>query len=87
MHAFWDSIDFDNNEVDIKFDNLMSIVDFDNRWIYKGSRTMPPCGRYVYWNVINKVYPIKPEIMEKMKVQLEVVNSAGHEVRKNQRAI
>jgi len=31
---------------------LMDRMDMDNRWVYKGSLTMPDCHRYVYWNVI-----------------------------------
>jgi len=65
----------------------MDTIDFDNRWIYKGSRTMPPCGRYVFWNILHKVYPIRRDVMNKIIENLEVVNQSGHEVFKNQRAI
>merc|ERR1719163_748220 len=37
----------------------MEMVDFRNRWVYKGSVTTPPCARFVYWNVISTIYPIK----------------------------
>ena len=43
----------------IIYGDLMKLVDSDNRWIYKGSVTTPPCGRFVYWNVLSTIYPIK----------------------------
>lgn len=61
----------------------MKTVDFNNRWVYKGSRTMPPCGRYTYWNIVQKVYPIKPEILAKLVAQMETVNSSGQDVSRN----
>jgi hypothetical protein len=42
----------------IAYGDLMRLVDFDNRWIYKGSLTTPPCSKFVYWNVLRTVYPI-----------------------------
>lgn len=41
------------------YGSLMEMVDFRNRWVYKGSVTTPPCARFVYWNVISTIYPIK----------------------------
>lgn len=83
VYAFWKSIDLNNLESDIKLNSLMDVIDLENRWIYKGSRTMPPCGRYVYWSVINRVYPIQPEIMTKLKAQFEVVNASTQTIEKN----
>jgi carbonic anhydrase len=48
----------------------MTMVDMDNRWVYKGSVTTPPCDRMVYWNVVRKVYPIKQKHLEAFKEQL-----------------
>jgi len=39
----------------------MALIDLEDRWIYKGSKTFPPCGGIVYWNVIRKIYPIQIE--------------------------
>ena len=47
-----------NEKSDVNLDGLMEIVDWNNRWIYKGSMTTPPCEQFVYWNIIKKVYPI-----------------------------
>ena len=47
-------------EVDvISYGAIMNMADFENRWIYKGSVTTPPCAENVYWNVLSTVYPIK----------------------------
>ena len=39
----------------------MAVLDTQNRWVYSGSLTTPPCYENVYWNVLKTVYPIKPE--------------------------
>jgi len=43
----------------VSYGDLMNMVDTDNRWVYKGSVTTPPCARDVYWNVLRTIYPIK----------------------------
>ena len=43
---------------DINFGDLMDVVDFENRYTYTGSLTIPPCERYVHWNVLSTIYPI-----------------------------
>ena len=48
----------------------MQLVDMDNRWIYKGSVTTPPCARFVYWNVLSTVYPISARHLDLFKAQL-----------------
>lgn len=44
----------------ISFGEIMKIARFDQRWVYKGSMTQPPCDIYVYWNVLRRVLPITP---------------------------
>jgi hypothetical protein len=60
---FFDSLkfdDFNNPEVPlVPYGQLMMMVDTKFRWVYKGSVTTPPCARYVYWNVLRTIYPIK----------------------------
>jgi len=41
------------------YGDLLSLVNTDNRWVYRGSVTTPPCAQNVYWNVMTTVYPIK----------------------------
>ena len=55
----------------ISFGELMNIVKFDQRWVYKGSQTQPPCDQFVYWNVIRRVLPITPEQLALFKTKLE----------------
>ena len=55
----WSDLSDDGPTVDlITYGNLMELVDTNNRYIYKGSVTTPPCATYVYWNVLSIVYPI-----------------------------
>ena len=63
IDEFFDSIQMDANtgsyKVDeVKYGDLMMMVDMNNRWTYKGSVTTPPCATYVYWNVVREVYPV-----------------------------
>ena len=48
----------------VTFGAFMDILDMDNRWVYKGSMTTPPCKEGVYWNVLNDVYPIKQKYID-----------------------
>lgn len=60
-------------EVDmVTYGDLMELVDNENRWIYKGSVTTPPCGRFVYWNVLSTIYPISQKHLEQFKQQLNL---------------
>ena len=58
----------------IHFGRLMEIIDWSHRWAYKGSSTIPPCDQYIYWNVLQKIYPIKKHHVENFKKKLEEVN-------------
>lgn len=61
-------VDSENPKVNyISYGELMMMFDMQNRWIYKGSVTSPPCATAVYWNVLRKVYPIKAYHLEKFK--------------------
>ena len=42
----------------IHFGYMMDHLDWSHRWVYKGSKTIPPCEKFVYWNVIDTVYPL-----------------------------
>lgn len=48
-----------------------------NRWVYRGSLTTPPCTETIYWNVLQKVYPIKPRHLEAFKRLIEAESYAA----------
>ena len=62
----------------------MMMVDTDNRWVYKGSVTTPPCDYYVYWNVVRKVYPLRQKYLDQF---LEQLKRGGLEKTGNNRVI
>ena len=76
IDTFFDTLEFDDLTVDgptvslATFGDLMSIMDGNNRWIYRGSMTTPPCATGVYWNVLSTVYPIKAKHLALFDAQL-----------------
>ena len=71
IDTFFDSVDLTktNDPVQslITFGDLMNMVDTENRYVYKGSLTAPPCDQYVYWNVLSTVYPISQRHVDLFK--------------------
>jgi carbonic anhydrase len=51
----------------VTYGSLMEMVDFNNRWVYKGSVTTPPCARFVYWNVLSTIYPVTQKQLDLFK--------------------
>ena len=45
----------------------MNALNFEDRWTYKGSLPDPPCDQFVYWNVLNTIYPIEIERFDLFK--------------------
>jgi hypothetical protein len=46
---------------------MMKYADLNNRWAYKGSLTTPPCTKTVYFNVLRKVWPLKPKHLKQFR--------------------
>ena len=57
------------------YGDLMKMVDFSNRWVYKGSVTTPPCDKLVYWNVLSTVYPISRKHLDQFRNTMRVGGS------------
>jgi len=70
INAFFESLEWTPGSAtpkvvdEVKYGDLMNMVDMNNRWTYKGSVTTPPCAQNVYWNVLRTVYPIKDRHFE-----------------------
>ena len=73
INTFFDTLTFDIEQPligRIPFLELMEALDYKNRWVYKGSTTFPPCEQFVYWNILEKVYPISPAIIDRFNRKL-----------------
>ena len=49
----------------------MKSINWDDRYAYKGSMTIPPCSKYVYWNVLKTVYKIHSRHVKHFAKKLE----------------
>ena len=75
----WDVLDQTADPVVdlVSYGNLMELVDFNNRWAYKGSQTAPPCFTHYYQNVLSTVYPIKADHVALFKKVLKKTVTTG----------
>jgi carbonic anhydrase len=53
----------------------MDALDLEDRWMYKGSYTEPPCTGGVYWNVLRTIYPINAEMLDSIKHKMTKLSS------------
>lgn len=54
-----------------RYADLLMMVDTNNRWIYKGSVTTPPCAVDVYWNELRTIYPVSQKHVDQFVAQLK----------------
>lgn len=71
IDTFFETLDltnFNDPKVNlVTYGDLLTMVDTDNRWVYKGSVTTPPCAQSVYWNVLYTIYPISQKHLDQFK--------------------
>lgn len=72
LESFLGDLKFEDhqNEVfvtNIALKNVMEGINMEDRWVYEGSYTEPPCNPGVYWNVVRTIYPISLDTLEKVK--------------------
>lgn len=72
VDKFFDAmLDTEDDTTDSEyFAEMMEVLSFNKRWIYKGSMTTPPCEKFVYWNILTKIYPISQANLDKFKLRL-----------------
>jgi carbonic anhydrase len=62
---FFRQFEFDNHEDKVapffQIGKALNAIDYEQRWVYKGGISEPPCTQYVYWNVVRRIYPIEIE--------------------------
>jgi len=76
IDEFFDSLSFAEGSKSpivpvVTYGKLMMMADMDNRWVYKGSVTTPPCDTFVYWNVVRRVHPLKKKHLDLFKAILK----------------
>ena len=76
INDFFESLNWDKTDGqwfanEVRYGDLVMMVNTDDRWVYKGSVTTPPCASLVYWNVLRTVYPLPPRFLQQFKKQLE----------------
>lgn len=67
IDSFFDSLKIQKGKYtvnNIPFGQLMNILDQNNRWVYQGSLTTPPCSKTVIFNVLSTIYPIKQKHLD-----------------------
>ena len=61
LSTFFDNLKLDNSydwELlqyglgKLNFQQAMNVFDINDRWVYIGCSTLPPCNKLVYWNVL-----------------------------------
>ena len=79
VHLFFEHLKFDDLNspvVDrVALGRMMNFVDGNDRWVYHGSLTAPPCNPTVYWNVINYIFPIKLVEYKRLVTMMEAKKS------------
>ena len=65
MQKFMEGVvEDDGKNENIDLQGLMERVNFEKRWVYRGSFTSPPCIEGVFWHIIDDVLPISQETLD-----------------------
>ena len=70
IDSFFDSLHWELNDPvvdEVPVGQLMRMIDMSERWVYKGSQTIPPCDTYILWNIPRRIYPIKQKHLDLFK--------------------
>jgi carbonic anhydrase len=66
----WNVTDSNSTVQEVLIGDFLQKANTNDRFVYEGSLTTPPCTTSIYWNVASTVYPIKPRHLEQFKQQL-----------------
>lgn len=66
----WTKTDGNPTVKEEKVSDFLQQTETDNRWTYEGSLTTPPCTTSVYWNIVQRVYPISQKHLDQFLNQL-----------------
>ena len=75
IDKFWQDLYLNEKDPTVEsvyFGKLMEMAAMNERWIYKGSMTYPPCNQFVLWNIVNRVLPVSQEIVDQVAAKLAV---------------
>ena len=78
INEFYDSMNFDAQYYEdvgivpdnVKFAPFMDVMDFNDRYVYIGSKMKPPCQVLVSWHVTRDLYPIDSKYVNQMHAMI-----------------
>ena len=70
-----EKVQFGNDKL-IAFKAAMDLLNFEERWMYRGSATTPPCEGGYLWMVLATVYPIPESVLLPFKAALIAATAA-----------
>ena len=76
IDEFFDNLEWSNPNPShivpkVNIGDFLMFLDLKHKWMYKGSRTVPPCTHGTLWTVISQILPIKKKHYDQLEVYLK----------------